>query len=101
MSNFAINLQNQNIKILEEEMKSLEIARKVKERQFDYFKEFYDENLSPEEITGLTLHFNRRRYQNWRGYWRGRLTNRRNTIKTFCEHDGCWSSLCCYIHPHG
>ena len=55
LSNYAINLQQQSIAILKKETLSLEVTEAVIRRQFEHYKDLYDENLSPNEIKERSL----------------------------------------------
>ncbi len=55
LSNFAISLQEQEIKILEEELKSISISKTASEAEHNYYSELYNNNLSLGEITGMAL----------------------------------------------
>ena len=55
LGRFAVNLQDQSIKIMEEEVKSINISKVAAQQEYDYYKGLCDNGLSSGEQTGIGL----------------------------------------------
>ena len=53
MSQYSINLQEQNLQILMEERKSIEITKQIHEREHAHYKKLYEQNLSELEKSAI------------------------------------------------
>ena len=49
LGRFAVNLQDQSIKIMEEELKSIFISKVAAQQEYDYYRDLYDKNLIEDE----------------------------------------------------